>query len=461
MASPSNSVPLIAILLLAPALASAEGPEVARRTAWAGLVQSSLSPLEAGILEEAIVSALTKDARLLVVDAAGHPLGAAAEKAELGRAEALKREGVDLMLHGRYDAAKERLEQAVLLFESELLATSDHSVLHDALLAEAEALMEGGQRQQAKTMLRRLAALKPAVVPTTKTHSPGFVELWEEAKKSLGPVGRLAITSDPPGAEIILDGNKEGKAPLELKVLPGTHAVAVVHRDLVVLGTAQVASGKRTEFKVSRKGPADELRRDVLDVAARRIGEGAVAEHVVKLGTMAAAEEVLIATVREEDGGLVLALARHGSNGRVVRAAVGKHTLAGADGEAGFQLGPLLDALYRKGGGADGAVVEGDRATPYPGLGAALYTLGKNITTPPAVAAAKVGPDLAPTEVPKDELHLGPAPPPPPTPLTEQWWFWGLLGAAVAGGTIGIIAATRPAPSHTVLDIVLPSSGSR
>ena len=54
------------------------------------------------------------------------------ERVAARRAEALKREGVDLMLHGRYDAAKERLEQAVLLFESELLATSDHSVLHDA-----------------------------------------------------------------------------------------------------------------------------------------------------------------------------------------------------------------------------------------------------------------------------------------------------------------------------------------
>ena len=40
----------------------------------------------------------------------------------------------------------------------------------------------------------------------------------------------------------------------------------------------------------------------------------------------------------------------------------------------------------------------------------------------------------------------------------EEWWFWTIIGAvAVAGGGIAIAAAGRPAPTQTIIDVVLPS----
>lgn len=464
MASPEPypTLPASRAILLALALVSSPAtaePALARRTAWVGLVPGTLSPLEAGALEDALVRALAEDERLVLVDTAGHPLGPVGERQDLARVDALRKEGVDLLLRQRYDAARERLEQAVLLFESQLLATADHTLLHDSLLAQAEALAAGGQRQQAKTVLRRLAALKPTLVPTPRTHPRAFVDLWEEASRSLGAPGRLSITTDPPGAELFVDGVRAGKSPLELKgVLPGTHAVAAVLHDFLILGTTQVSSGKRAELRLSRKGPADDLRKEMLDSAAARLGTKAVAERFLKVGTMASAEEAVVAAAREEDGGIVLLLARHGNDGRVVRAAAQKQVAGGAG--IGFDVARILEVLYAA-EGPRGAVLAGSAALAYPGLGEAIYSPGKSLLVPPELPKPRTGPDAAPTEVPRDELPPGAIPPPPPEEspsLVTRWWFWTIIGAvAVAGGGIAIAAAGRPAPTQTIIDVVLPS----
>ncbi len=455
---PVSGAILLALLLVSSSATAAE-PAIARRTAWIGLVPGTLSPLEAGALEDALVRALAKDERLLLVDAAGHPLGPVSQRQDLARADALRKEGVDQLLRQRFDAARERLEQAVLLFESQLLATADHAVLHDALLAEAEALVGGGQRQQAKTMLRRLAALKPTVVPTLRTHPRAFVDLWEEASRSLGSPGRLSISTDPPGAELIVDGVRAGRSPLELKgVLPGTHAVAAVLHDFLILSTVQVTSGKRAELRLSRKGPADDLKKEMLESAAARLGTKVVAERFLRVGTMASAEEALVAAAREEDGAIVLVLARHGDDGRVLRAASQKQASEGAG--IGFDVGRLLEVLYAP-EGPRGAVLAGAQTLAYPGLGDAIYSPGKSLLVPPELPRVRTGPDAAPTEVPRDELPPGAIPPPPPEEspsLVSRWWFWTIIGAvAVAGGGIAIAAAGRPAPTQTIIDVVLPS----
>lgn len=45
--------------------------------------------------------------------------------------------------------------------------------------------------------------------------------------------------------------------------------------------------------------------------------------------------------------------------------------------------------------------------------------------------------------------------PPPPTPVTQRWWFWTAIGAAVVGGAVtATVVATAPQPAQTTfLDI--------
>jgi hypothetical protein len=52
-------------------------------------------------------------------------------------------------------------------------------------------------------------------------------------------------------------------------------------------------------------------------------------------------------------------------------------------------------------------------------------------------------PRLTPTTVPVGPTST-PVPPPPPrsTPIYKRWWFWTLIGAAVAGATAGAVAGT-------------------
>src|SRR5437016_4802187 len=83
-------------------------------------------------------------------------------------------------------------------------------LLHEALLAKAEALDQSGKSSAALETLKQLASLSPKKVPTKKTHPPKFVALWERAQKELGSVGRIAIDADEPAPILLLDGKHLG-----------------------------------------------------------------------------------------------------------------------------------------------------------------------------------------------------------------------------------------------------------
>ena len=65
-------------------------------------------------------------------------------------------------------------------------------------------------------------------------------------------LGRLEITSDPPGARVTVDGLAHGVTPVSLaNVAPGTHAVAILSEDATVKRTVTVAAGSTASVMVS------------------------------------------------------------------------------------------------------------------------------------------------------------------------------------------------------------------
>jgi serine/threonine-protein kinase len=76
---------------------------------------------------------------------------------------------------------------------------------------------------------------------TTASH---YIELASPAAKPVGSTGRLEIASDPPGAQVIVNGSAKGRTPLTLNdVLPGEHVVAISSGSETVNRKVSVAAG--------------------------------------------------------------------------------------------------------------------------------------------------------------------------------------------------------------------------
>jgi hypothetical protein len=267
--------------------AGAEPP----RLAWVGLDHGPLAPEAGAGLEHVLVEELEKAEGVHLVDAAGHALGAKALARESAQVAGLLEQGVDHFLHLRYEAALERIDRAVALFESQLVPLRDHDLLHDALMARAEAQSEHGQKELAKTTLKRLVALGPKRAPTGSTHRPPFLALWKEAKKSIGRPGRIEIETDTPGATIQLDGKTIGPSPAEAaRVLPGTHYVAARWPGFVVTEAVQLGAGASKTVRVQRAGPAEIARAEAIAAVESRRGERVLAPLTAKLATIASSD---------------------------------------------------------------------------------------------------------------------------------------------------------------------------
>ncbi len=78
--------------------------------------------------------------------------------------------------------------------------------------------------------------------------------LWHENDRAVPPAdaGVLHVVTDPPGAEVSVDGEPRGSTPIELKLPPGRHALRV-DRDGYQPAVAHVRLPARGDLEVSRR----------------------------------------------------------------------------------------------------------------------------------------------------------------------------------------------------------------
>ena len=429
---------------LAPAWADPPAAPVdERRVVWGGLVRGPLSPADALALEKELIEGLGEDERILLVDAAGKPLGHVARTKEMARVDRVMREGLDLVLRGKHDAGRTRIDQAVALFEDSLGAHENHAVLYEALLLQALSLFERGQTEAARSTLARLGALAPDMAPT---EPPGLVSLWREARATREKPGRLEITTAGPPAEIRLDGRPLGPTPVIVpKLSAGLHLLGAEWHDATVSQTVQIAPGRPMRVAIERPALGEKARAELLTAASARTGPQAVAGAIPRIATMAGASEVALAVARPD--GTVM-LARHGADGALLR-------MAGATGATSFGT-PASKSVARR----LSATVLIDR----PPGGFFVDAGGKENPWPVGPSEAYGGPAPAATDL-TPRPDLGPqgawiAPPPEPETddtILSRPWFWVLAGGAVAVIALGVILVAQPAPTTTVVDVVFPT----
>jgi len=295
---------------------------------------------------------------------------------------------------GDPQGALDRLEPALRDFLVDLATPEGRTTLRDLLVVRARSLLARSDPVAAGADATLAVRLDPANGSGIDLTSllPAERALVDRAQQDAGiaPTGRLAIESEPAGAEVVVDGVVRGPTPLELELPFGRHVVRLERfgrqPGAVV---AEVAAGQTARTRLTLAAAEGE---DLVEQIAVRVARGAF------------------------DAGSPDALS-------VLAQALGVRAVVVVEAS-----GPRVRArLFR-----DGAwVTEGsaDPAGPWDDLLARLEraALGRTGRTPGAVEA-------------------GPA-----VPITGRWWFWTGIGAVVVAGVVtGIVIASQPDPGGVV-----------
>ncbi|MEQ8985344.1 MAG: hypothetical protein RL846_45805 [Deltaproteobacteria bacterium] len=442
---------VLAVVLTVPA--AVYGKNKPRRYAWVGLERGPLAPKAARQLETLLVDELDGYDRFRLVDASGHALDKRLLADDAALVSKLKNQGVDLFLRFKHKSALKKLDKAISIFESRLVTLEDYELLHDAMLAKAEAQYQSGEHGAAKATLKNLIALGPKLAPTSRTHPAKFVRLWDAAKRETGAVGRIEIECADPGCLIQVDGQRLGEAPLvATRILPGQHYVVATWPHGVLKTTVRVAAGRATQVRLERTGPAEEARRAMLEVVQRRRGAEAAEPFASRVASLARGWTTLVGAVKKgTDDRLWLFIARHGSGGPLK--SVGR-----------VPLDPVIDSerVARN--------VKRLCAGLFVDQRADIFSIDDDgaFTATPAVTEAMYASRSA------DAVDLDVSPPPPPPPggslvtgavteppddddaLIGQWWFWAIVGAAAVGGVVAGVVLLSPDPATTKFEVRLP-----
>lgn len=319
------------------------------------------------------------------------------DQVELARTTLQK--GKDALFKMEVDSAILQLSDAV----DQLIAVLPYikkQELADAMMAVAVAHYQKGKTAPMQQALKRLLTWRPNYTPDPAQVPPQMNEAVEAARQQVGQLPRadLKVSSEPAGAQIFVDGDYIGVAPL---TVPGL----------------------------------------------------AIGEHYVTLKKLGYKRGLRVAQVKESGGSPVLGKLQRSEKYLLVEQAIAKVAPQMGQSPIDSVVDNLRETLF-----LDQTVflrvrkTSGDEVE----LSAYLYDLRSrrliNQQTTKLRAPAGVPPSGALASL-SDRLYTGvsydgglqapvDAPPPAPTdtrPLYKRWWFWAAVGV-IAVGTVTAIA---------------------
>ena len=301
----------------------------------------------------------------------------------------------DMVRTGDARYAYRRADEIVELFE-ENLERVRRAQLVDAYLLAAIGRCQAGRRRDCEARLRDVIAFREGLVYDPDRYGPETQEIFERVKvRALsGGRGTLVVETDPPGAEIYVDGRSYGPSPARVDgLLAGGHYVTIKeigHLERVV--RAEVRAG-RENVETYELTPNPRARLIVSEEAQERIrgqlGETRAGPAIRSLGNTLGTAQVIVGVLRPAAGEQVhVQLYLYHVHTRLLQ---GQLEATVSVDEAGMErMRQLTAELY------DGVDLGGGIAAP------------------------------------EDDTEIaGPQP-----EIWEQWWFW----TAAGGGLVAIIA---------------------
>jgi hypothetical protein len=209
-----------------------------------------------------------------LAEAAGE--GAPLDGAVRPRATQLVRAARDAYSRFDYDGALERLRQAELAFATAPPGPELRQLLVDVNLLVGVICVDRGDLPRALDAFRVARRLDPARTALDPgSYRPKAVSLYAQAgAPSEGRKSRLAVVTDPTGAEIWIDGQPAGTAPLTLSLDAGPHYVsAVTEGSAPRLEKPLLRAGEdtRVSLLLARLEPEERARQARAALAAQRL----------------------------------------------------------------------------------------------------------------------------------------------------------------------------------------------
>ncbi|MBX3275113.1 MAG: PEGA domain-containing protein [Sandaracinaceae bacterium] len=344
------------------------------------------------------------DQRFLGYDnSALNVLDRAREQLEAGRGAYLQLE---------LDQAIEALQGAVDNFDAAAAALEDPVDLGEALLYLGASHAFNGQAREATAVFRRLHIQMPFITPDPNTFPPEVVTMFERARPrdARRPRGVVSMESNPPGAIAYVDFLARGRTPIQVDgLLEGEHVVRVTRPGATpfveTVSVRQRAGGAHSSAYLVDDNDLEGLSEAVdslRDANIDAVGDGAI-RTVAQLLRVEKIGVIRVSSAGGDRVSLELLLFDVRSGRRLLR---GEQTYGTAVGDFERHVQQAVGAAF----------------------GAALGGGSQATDTESAPALASSFQDTAPSTD-------GPS-----TPVTEEAWFWVLIGVLAAGAIAAAIA---------------------
>jgi hypothetical protein len=311
-------------------------------------------------------------------------------------------EGWRAYLRVQFDFAQSRLAAARTAAEQLVALPGGAALYADASLRLGAVLNHAGRVSEAQAILALALALDPDRPVTLAEFSPDIVTAVDSVRGLQLPTVRVEVTSDPPGAQLSIDGKDVGRSPVIATLPIGQHVV-------VARGPQYHARGQAFAVDAATRGP--------LLVELDRDDEWTRLALGPQVGMPEAATQVLTdATIRyaDLDGVVLVAATDHaGGPALLVQRCAGLPARCTAIVEIGYADASGLSAAARE---AWTAVRAADLRYP------------PSVFGDPRVTGTRVAHHC--------EVCRSP-------------WLWGGIGAAAVVATVAIIAvatSSRPPP---------------
>lgn len=314
----------------------------------------------------------------------------------LSEADAELRRAKERYFQFRSDEALAAADRAVALLAArpEDLSKSGPALV-DASLTQAVIARSRGDLTAARRALARALKIHPSLDLASQEYPPGLVALFEEESGALAavPRGTVSVSTKPPAAEVFLNGMSAGVTPLEFQVPEGDYRLLIrTNRYGDVERAISVSDGARVEVR-------EKLRWVTGAAASPAATEAAEVREALRIADLLKADKVVLINV---------------------------------DGDAGRIEARMVDRMLRVGQPPMSVRTKGGAPEAE-----ALAELTRAIASQ---AASDIAADPARAIDPKgvaDPALLGKR----KKPLFKSPLFWGIVGALVAGGVGGGIAA--------------------
>jgi hypothetical protein len=205
-----------------------------------------------------------------------------------------------LVYDGSTEAALEGLHRAIEGLERAAPSAGLWPALADARALEAQVLKGLGRKAEAAHALRQILANDEAHALSADYYAPSTMQLFEAVRQSVRREQKLSLTidSDPPDAEVFLDGRLWGRTPVSLQRPSGRFGLVLVRRgqtsfvrDVQLVGPQAVSVDLAVEGALSIEG-----------LACIEADGGDAQAQAHRLGALLAADEVTVFSIASSPG---------------------------------------------------------------------------------------------------------------------------------------------------------------